>query len=99
MRFQLRASVSTASPQAVRPILVQRFPGGAVTLTGDPSELVVRAEVEGPDATTLNRELLTDLRRIERKTRLRAEWSAQGTTEKFFDYVLKGRRGPPGALP
>lgn len=99
MRFQLRASVSTANPQAVRPLLVQRLPGATVTLTGDPSELVVRAEVEGSDARTLNRDLLTDLRRIERRTRLRAEWSAEGTTERFFDYVPKGRRPGPGAGP
>ncbi len=99
MRFQLRASVSTANPQAVRPVLVERLPGATVTFTVDPSELVVRAEVEGSDARTLNRELLNDLRRVERKTRLRAEWSAEGSTERFFDYVPKGRRPGTGAAP
>ncbi len=98
MRFQLRASVRTASPQTIRPVLLQRFPGAAVTFTGDPSELVVRAEVDGPDAVTLNRELLTDLRRVERKNRLRSEWSAEGTTERFFDYVPKGRKPGRGGV-
>ncbi len=32
------------------------------------------------------------LRRIERKTRLRAEWTSDNTTERFFDYVPKGTR-------
>ena len=38
-----------------------------------------------------NRELLGELRRVERKTRLRAE-SAGGSVERFFDYVPKGTR-------
>ena len=32
------------------------------------------------------------LRRVERKTRLRAEWTAGGSVERFFDYVPKGTR-------
>jgi hypothetical protein len=34
--------------------------------------------------------LLSALRRIEGKTRLRAEWMSGGTVERFFDYVPKG---------
>jgi len=34
--------------------------------------------------------LLSALRRVEKKTTIRAEWtSADNTTEKYFDYVLK----------
>jgi len=39
-----------------------------------------------------NRALLSELRRVERKTRLRAEWTAGGSVERFFGYVPKGTR-------
>ena len=32
------------------------------------------------------------LRRVEGKTGLRAEWTAGGSVERFFDYVPKGTR-------
>jgi hypothetical protein len=95
-RFSIRARVSTENPVAVRPVLRRLFPTGSVTLTGDPKELVLAGEAEGETARDLNRALLTELRRVERKTRLRAEWSVCGTTEKFFDYVPKGKRTKSG---
>ena len=91
-RFTVHARVSTENPPAVRAILRRLFPAGSVTLTGDPKELVVQGEMEGADARDLNRTLLTELRRAEKKTRLRAEWSFEGTTEKFFDYVPKRKK-------
>jgi hypothetical protein len=91
-RFTLHAKVNTENPTAMRPVLRQLFPAGSVTLTGDPKELVVHGEMEGESARDLNRSLLTELRRVERRTRLRAEWTSGETTEKFFDYVPKGRR-------
>jgi hypothetical protein len=33
--------------------------------------------------------LLTELRKAEKKTRLRSEWVSEDTAEKFFDYALK----------
>jgi hypothetical protein len=59
---------------------------------GNPHEFLVEAEVEGESAKDLNRSLLSALRRTEKKTRLRAEWTSGGTTAKFFDYVPKGTR-------
>jgi len=61
-------------------------------LTRDGSDWIVRAEVESASARDANRELLSELRRVERKTRLRAEWTAGGSIERFFDYVPKGTR-------
>lgn len=53
-------------------------------------ELVVETELEGASAKDLNRALLSALRRAEKKTRLRAQWTGpDGTTQSFFDYVLK----------
>ena len=92
-RFVIRAKVNTEDPNAVRTALRQMFPAGTVTLSVDPKELVLRAEQAGESARELNRTLLTELRRVERRTRLRAEWTAEGRTEKFFDYVPKGVRG------
>ena len=46
--------------------------------------------MEGDDVKELNRSLLSALRRAEKKTRLRAEWTTEdGTSYRFFDYVLK----------
>ena len=63
-------------------------PGGSVKQEGE--EFVVRAVLEGADVKELNKRLLSALRRAEKKTRLRAEWTTEnGTTYRFFDYVLK----------
>jgi len=59
-----------------------------VKKTGD--EFIVEAEMLGTEAKELNRSLLSALRRVVKKTRLRAEWTSDtGTTQRFFDYVLK----------
>ena len=59
------------SPDTVGRFLVGRF--GATSVTRDGSDWIVRAEVEGASARDANRELLSELRRLERKTRLRAQ--------------------------
>jgi len=89
-KFVLAARVSTDNPKAVAPVLAQLLPRGSVKTEG--GEFVLHATLHGDSARDLNRELLTALRRAERKTRLRAEWTAGGTTERFFDYVPKGTR-------
>ena len=48
--------------------------------------------MKGESARELNRAFLSALRRIEKKTTLRAEWTHDGLTERFFDYVPKGVR-------
>jgi hypothetical protein len=46
--------------------------------------------MERDSARDLNRTFLSALRKVEKRTTLRAEWvSADGTSERFFDYVLK----------
>ena len=73
-----------------RPLPCRKF--GATSVTRDGTDWIVRAEVESASARDANRELLSELRRVERKTRLRAEWTAGGSVERFFDYVPKGTR-------
>jgi hypothetical protein len=91
-RFTLRASVSTDDPEAVRPVLEERLPLGSVTAGRDAKEFLLRSELVGPSAKELNRSLLSALRRAEKRTRLRSEWTSGGVTERFFDYVSKGQR-------
>jgi len=50
------------------------------------------AELTGGSARDLNRKLLSQMRKAERRTRLRAEWTSEGLTERFFDYVPKGKK-------
>jgi hypothetical protein len=85
---QLSARVSSDRPAAIRPVLEELFPGGAVSRNGE--EFVVETLVVGTDPKELNRMLLSRLRKAEKRTRLRARWTAaDGTVYSFFDYVLK----------
>jgi len=92
MEYTLRAKVSTDNPVAVEPVLTQMIRRGTVTRTGDGHDFDVTGVLDGATARDLNRQLLSELRRAEKRTRLRAEWTCQGTAERFFDYVPKGTR-------
>lgn len=88
MRFTLSARVSSDRPAAVKSVITNVAPGASVKKEG--AEFIVQAELQGADAKELNRAFLSALRRVEKKTRLRAEWTAEdGVTYRFFDYVLK----------
>ena len=84
------ARVSTENPQSVQRALEGLVSKGSITPTDE--GFLVKAMLSGESARELNRTLLSALRRIERKTRLRAEWMSGGTVERFFDYVPKGSR-------
>jgi len=88
LRFRLSARVSSANPAAVKAALVVLLPQGSVSDAQD--DLLVEAELPGASAKDVNRSLLSALRKVEKKTRLRAQWTTgEGTTQSFFDYVLK----------
>jgi len=87
--FLLVADVSSDDPAAIEPALRQL---AGATVTEITSGFRVEATMTGPSARDLNRSLLSALRRAERRTRLRAEWTGGGLTERFFDYVPKGSR-------
>jgi hypothetical protein len=95
-RFLLVATVNTDNPKAIRPTLEKLIGGhgffkevNADVDEKSKGEFLVRAEIEGTNARDLNRSLLSALRRVEKRTRLRAEWSSGNATERYFDYVLK----------
>lgn len=85
--FHLVAEVSSESPEAIESLLIDLVDGN-VTPTKDGFH--VEGWMRGPDARELNRFLLSALRRVERRTRLRTEWTGEGETHRFFDYVPKG---------
>jgi len=89
-RFTLIARVSTEDPQAIKPVLQDLVSERSITRTDE--GFLIKATMRGEAARELNRTLLSALRRVERKTRLRSEWKSGGTTERFFDYVPKGSR-------
>jgi hypothetical protein len=65
--FHLIAEVSSDSPGALGPVLEQLVgAGGTVTATSEGFHL--DSWMEGADARELNRELLSALRRVERRT-------------------------------
>ena len=87
-KFKLSARVSSAAPSAIKPVL-ERMMGnnGSIKPTADGFE--VDAEFKGERARDLNRMLLSELRKVEKKTRIRSEWTSEDTSEKFFDYSLR----------
>lgn len=87
--FKLTARVSSASPNSIESMLRKFVASGSVRKDEKSGDFIVEAEVEGTSAKELNRSLLSELRRIEKKTRLRAEWTSGNVTERYFDYVLK----------
>ena len=87
--YHLVGDVSSQSPDAIGTLLGELVDG---TVTSTPDGFHVDGYMRGADARELNRFLLSALRRVERRTRLRAEWTFDGVTERFFDYVPKGSR-------
>ena len=87
-KFKLSARISSANPSAIK-LVLERMIGsdGFIKPTADGFD--VNAEFKGESARELNRIILSELRRAEKKTRFRSEWTSEGTTEKFFDYSLK----------
>jgi hypothetical protein len=89
-KFRLSAEISTNNPAAIKPV-IQRLIGSTGTMNTIHDGFEIQANLEGRSARELNRMLLSEMRRVEKKTRLRAEWTYRDTVENFFDYVPKGR--------
>jgi hypothetical protein len=90
-KFKLSARISSDNPPAIKPVL-ERIIGnrGIIKPTSEGFEL--EAELDGESARDLNRMLLSEMRKVEKKTRIRSEWTLGNTIEKFFDYVPKGTK-------
>lgn len=88
--FVLAAHVSTENPKAIKLALEEILSKGSIKPTEE--GFLVETKIQGESARELNRTLLSALRRVERRTRLRTEWKSGGMIERFFDYVPKGSR-------
>lgn len=86
-KFSLVARVTTESPERINQALSGIVGASAITATEE--GFLIKTVMVGETARDLNRGLLSALRRVEKKTRLRAEWTCGTTTERFFDYVPK----------
>ena len=88
MKFKLKAQVSRSKPQTIRGALKQLAAKGSVRKADE--GFLVEAEMEGTSAKEMNRTLLSALRKVQKKTTIRAEWTfGDNITERFFDYALK----------
>lgn len=90
-RFKLSAQISSDNPAAIKPVL-ERVISNKGTVKPVSEGFEVNAELDGESARDLNRMLLSEMRKVEKKTRIRAEWTLGDTTERFFDYVPKATR-------
>ena len=88
MNLKLKARINRSDAQTIRQALDQLAAKGSVRKEGD--EFIAEADMEGASARELNRTFLSALRKVEKRTTLRSEWTSdEGTSERFFDYVLK----------
>ncbi|MFY9727518.1 MAG: hypothetical protein WB579_22510 [Bryobacteraceae bacterium] len=88
MEFILKARITRSDGRTIRHALEQLAAKGAVKKAAE--DILVEARIEGASARELNRALLSLLRKVEKRTTLRAEWtSGDNITDRFFDYVLK----------
>lgn len=86
-RFELSADVSSDDPQAIEPVL-RAMAGLRITPLADGFH--IEGSMTGLSARDLNRALLSALRKVERRTRIRSRWIHGEATFRFFDYVPKG---------
>jgi hypothetical protein len=92
--FRLSAHITSRNPSKVSPILAKLIKGKG-TIRSIESGFEVQANLQGESARTLNRTILSEMRKVERRTTIRAEWASGELVEKFFDYVPKGTRKLP----
>jgi hypothetical protein len=90
-KFRLRANVSSDNLAVIKAVL-ERIIANKGTIRQTDQGFEIEAELEGESAKVLNRTILSELRRAEKRTRIRAEWTSGNTIERFFDYVPKGTR-------
>ncbi len=88
--YNLKAEILTVDAEKIKVALTDFL--GAKAIIETAWGFVVRATLEGENAADLNSRFLSALRRISKVTSLRSEWSNNGVTESFFDYVPRGKR-------
>ena len=87
LNFKLRGRIKRSDARTIQQALDQLAGKGSLRKEGN--EFIVEAEMEGASAKELNGTLLSALRKVNKSTTLRAEWTSGHANERFFDYVLK----------
>jgi hypothetical protein len=91
--FSLSATITTAAPGAVH-AAVSAVLGARAVVRADDGGLAVEAPaVVGVEARELNRRLYSAVRGVDEAARLRAEWTSDGSCERFRGYVLVKGQG------
>ncbi len=89
-KFVLVATINCEDLDKIQTELIELV--GVDTILRTDQGFRIKSSLEWESARELNRSLLSALRNVDRKTTLRAEWTSDGITERFFDYVPKGVR-------
>jgi hypothetical protein len=89
--FKLLATVSSENLDGLR-APIARFLGPNAKIERIDDGFEIEAVIIGNSARELDRQLLSEVRWVAKNTRLWAEWTSDGKTEMFFDYVPKGTK-------
>jgi hypothetical protein len=87
--FSVVADVTTENSEAIKPVVVSLLGDAAIKAVA--GGFHIEGALTGATAQDCNRHLLSAMRRVVKKTQLRASWTGHGVTERYFDYVLKSR--------
>jgi hypothetical protein len=90
-KFRLSARINSDDPSSIESIL-GRLIGGKGRIKSIEKGFEVEADLKGESARDLNRMLLSEMSKAEKRTIIRAEWISGNRIKKFFDYVPKGIR-------
>ena len=92
--FRLVVEVNADEASGLRQVLEAAIPGAQILEVE--GGFHVEGTLRGDSARDVNRSLLSALRRVQHKTRVRSQWTRHGITERFFDYVPKGTSSATG---
>jgi hypothetical protein len=90
-RFEVSARLSNNNQSATKPVL-ELIIGNKETVKPMSEGFEANAELTGESAKHLNRPLLSEMLRVEKKSRIRAQWTSGDTVERYFDYVPNASR-------
>lgn len=88
--FKLVADVTTSDPKKLESVLSDLI--GVDGILRTEKGFKITKTFEGRSARELNRGLLSNLRRVVKRTTMRSEWVHGKVSERFFDYIPKGIR-------
>jgi hypothetical protein len=87
MHFKLKARINHSDARTIQKSLDKLAAKGDVKKVGN--EFAVSTEIEGISAEELNKSLLSALKSVRKRTKLRAEWTSDaGITQTYFDDLL-----------